>query len=129
MKPGDVYFRAGVDEDGKAYVDEWILRTIRKPYGYLVLKVKLVTWGKRSTKNGDFGWLDPIEPLFRTRFRLVDGVPAGYARSKSAAFRKALAEARVSRKKWSDDPEIVAEADIDIAALSKRLKRESPAAR
>ena len=128
MKTGDIYYRAGVDETGKTYVDEWISRTIRQPYGYLVIKLKAVTWGKRSTKNGDFGWLDPIDPLFRTRFKVVEGVPAGYARTKSAAFRKALAEARASRKKWPDDPEIVAEADAEIAALTKRLKRESSAA-
>lgn len=129
MKVGDAYFLAGVDDAGKAFADEWILRTIRGGYGFLVMKADFVTWGKRSSKTGDYGWLDPIDPLFRRRFRLEDGVPADFARSSVAAYRKALAITRARRKRYGNDVEAIAECEIDIAALAARVKRLAGRAR
>ncbi len=123
MKVGDTYFRALVDE-GKVIIDEYVLRTMRGGYGYLIDKSP-ITWGKRSKKHGDFGWLDPIPTWLRTRFKIENGVPSGFGKSKSAAIRSALADRRKRRDGWKDDPEYLAEIDQDIAVLQKRLSRAS----
>lgn len=96
MNPGDIYYEASRDhETGKVEIDEHVLRTIRGKYGYLVLKASF-TWGKRSGKTGDYGWLDPIPAWCRQKFRLESGPPKLYARSKSQALRLALADERQS---------------------------------
>ncbi|PZU95531.1 MAG: hypothetical protein DI527_00550 [Chelatococcus sp.] len=121
MKEGDVYFHAWVDE-GKVEIDEHVLRTIRGGHGFMTQR-NSVTWGKRSTKNGDYGWLDPVPMLWRTKFSIERGVPAGHCRSKSAALRSALALERARRARNREDPECLAECDRDIAALERRLAR------
>lgn len=121
MKVGDIYFSAWADE-GKVEIEEYVLRTIRGGHGFLIQR-NAETWGKRSTKNGDYGWLDPISPLWRTKFSIERGVPSGYGRSKSAAIRSALASERAARPRYKGDAEAVAECDRDIDALVKRLAR------
>jgi hypothetical protein len=94
MKVGDVYYDAGYDEEaGKIDIGEYVLRTIRGNWGYLVQKEDF-TWGKRSGKTGDYGWLDPIPAWCRHKFLVRNGAPKRFARSKAQAMRIALAKER-----------------------------------
>ena len=91
MKVGDVYYDAYYDEEAKKVdITEYRLRTIRGAWGYIV-QVESFTWGKRSGKTGDYGWLDPIPSWCRTRFLVRNGVPKKFSRSKTQALRVLLA--------------------------------------
>ena len=54
-------------DSGKCSTSVYIVRTIRGGFIYAIFKLKDVTWGKKSKKNGDFGWLDPIESIWREK--------------------------------------------------------------
>jgi len=58
-KKGQDLYSLCVDDDGKCEMDVYRVRTIRGGLVYAIL-VTSFTWGKRSKKNGDWGWLDPI---------------------------------------------------------------------
>lgn len=127
MKAGTEYFYAWFDDEaGKVVIDKKTLRTIRGGHGYLIEKVPYITWGKLSKKHGDFGWLKSIPWWMRTKFRVADGVPAGYGLTKSAAVRSALAEERkylASHKARHGADADTAETESAIAALAAKLKR------
>lgn len=83
MKEGATLYSAmAFADEGKLSVDidEWIVRTIRRPPGgkekavYLTKKIVGVTWGKRSRKNGDLGWLPntPEQEAEELRRNLAD---------------------------------------------------------
>jgi len=48
------------DDTGKVSLswEQYVVRTIRKGAAWATWKTS-VTWGKRSTKHGDFGWMIP----------------------------------------------------------------------
>lgn len=124
MKVGDAYFSAWVN-DGRVEIDERVLRTIRGEHAFFVKKIDGLTWGKRSKKTGDYGWLDPLPVWARDKVRVVDGAPRGYGKSKSAAIRLELADRRKARARHKADAEIVEEIDGEIRALERRLSRVS----
>jgi hypothetical protein len=67
IKLGKIYYHIFTDETtGKVEVVEYHVITVRGKYAYAVWK-NVFTYGKRSKKNGDFGWLRPIGPEWRTR--------------------------------------------------------------
>lgn len=69
-KVGQVLWSAAFDtETGKFEWFEYVLRTIRGGKAYATQK-NICTWGKKSSKNGDYGWLDPIAPMWRQDWRL-----------------------------------------------------------
>lgn len=73
-KIGQVLWQASFDtETGKFEWNEYILRTIRGGKAFATMKLPW-TWGKRSKKNGDFGWLDPVSPEWR-RWWLLGKMP------------------------------------------------------
>lgn len=65
------------DDKAKVEVTEWIVRSIQKRrnstsdqrYVNLAQKLDGITWGKRSRKNGDFGWLPSIPSWCLKQFR------------------------------------------------------------
>lgn len=74
-KLGQVLWQASFYDDGKFEWCEYIIRTIRGGKVYATEK-SFVTWGKKSTKHGDFGWLDPIDPMWRKMWRQNEPRPA-----------------------------------------------------
>jgi hypothetical protein len=75
MKVGQILYACYSDGDtGKVSFEEYIVRTIRKGKVYAIMKAPF-TWGKRSTKHGDVGWLDPVPAWCRQR---VDGNMCGF---------------------------------------------------
>lgn len=62
LNKGDILYRAYVhiaaDLDEKSTVEfsEWHVTTVNKN-GFFLKEKCFATWGKRSKKNGDYGWL------------------------------------------------------------------------
>ncbi|AZO67671.1 hypothetical protein [Mesorhizobium sp. M6A.T.Cr.TU.016.01.1.1] len=119
---GEFYFRAWFDDEtGKVEIDEYGLRSIIKGRAYFTVKAPF-TWGKRSTKHGDFGWLPNI-PAWARSAEGVGGVYIKvYAKTKVQALRAAIAEKRRYRKGCTL-PDVFAECDAAITAFQARLKR------
>jgi len=82
-------------------LEEWVFRTARGQKGYLIRKDSL-TWGKRSSKHGDFGFLDKnITDADRRTFRLHNDMP--YRASKSGALIALMADLRRQIKDYGID--------------------------
>ncbi|RUU99460.1 hypothetical protein EOB36_20500 [Mesorhizobium sp. M6A.T.Cr.TU.017.01.1.1] len=119
---GEFYFRVDYDEEtGKVEIDEYGLRSIIKGRAYFTAKAAF-TWGKRSTKHGDFGWLPNIPAWARSAERIGSDYIKRYAKTKAQALRAAIAERRRYRKGCTLS-DAIAECDAEIAALQARLKR------
>lgn len=86
-KPGDTLYAILHEDDGTPTVERWIVRTVRGGKATAIWKLSH-TWGKRSKKHGDFGWLDPIPAWCRRTWPLVSGnTPWGLYVSKAAAIK------------------------------------------
>lgn len=121
---GEFYFHAYFDDEGgKVEIEQYGLRSIRKGRAFFTIKLDGLTWGKRSKKAGDFGWLTRIPAWCRTSERVGSDAARRYAKTKAAAIRAALAAERAGRAYWKDDAEFLAGIDRGIAALQTRLKR------
>lgn len=104
IKRGDILYEAWINieadlnEKSKVETCEHHVRTINKNGIYLTEKVMLITWGRRSKKHGDFGWLPAIPKEYVIHFRSQEDFDrrntGRYHKSKSAAYRSVLAEAR-----------------------------------
>lgn len=123
MRPGDVYYSATADDDGKVSIDTWVLRTLRGKHGYLTLKIDGTTWMKSGFgARATWGWASSIPRWCRTKFRLEKGVPAEYARSTSQAVRIELRRLeQYGGPLYDDESEWLAKG---IPALKRRLAHE-----
>lgn len=124
MKIGTVLYELSVNEpDGSLEWAEWIVRTIRGRWCYATVKVPGLTWGKRSKRHGDFGWLDPTPPFCRRKWLAVNPLrPLG---GLSTTRRAAVVEAIATQKKYGDDSDYegITNAAV-IAKLEAALRRE-----
>lgn len=131
LKVGQVRYWACVSSDTmRVEYSEWVLRSIQTrggiKRGYWINKVKGVTWGKRSKKNGDFGFLKNIPAWLRVSMQVSEGAP--YSATKKGALAKCIAEIRSDIKRYGADADIwdegVTVADELAVALraQKRLK-------
>lgn len=75
-KIGQVLWQASFYDDGKFEWCEYVIRTIRGGKVYATEKVDGITWGKLSKKHRDYGWLDPINPMWRRMWREGEPRPA-----------------------------------------------------
>ena len=83
------------DDKAKVEVTEWIVRSIQKRrnstsaqrYVNLAQKLDGITWGKRSRKNGDFGWLPSIPSWCLQQFREGGELPFGFYTTRLAALK------------------------------------------
>lgn len=55
------------DKIGKIELFIYKISFKRQGYVYAINLINGVTWGKRSTKNGDFGWLKNIDSCFKRK--------------------------------------------------------------
>jgi len=127
LKVGDTCWSVHVSDEGKVEFWEYSLRTIRRrPHGtqqigYWFAKLPGVTWGKLSTKQGDYGWLDKNGITdFRVSKPIKDGRPFGT--TKAGTLRSEIADIRAALK-GETDPEIIAEETVRLTALLKAQKR------
>lgn len=63
-KVGQELYTVTLEPNGKAQMELWILRTIRKGRCFAVRKDQF-TWIKRSKKQGDYGWANYISEYDR----------------------------------------------------------------
>ena len=125
MKIGDEFYSYSVDDNGKVELETHVLRTIRGKYAYAIHKHEF-TWGKRSGKAGDYGWLDPIWPEWRTEWRIAGDRPTKRATSKLMAIRQAIKD----HQRWSEpddypDPTMHAKALKTLQAMETRIRNAS----
>jgi len=157
IKVGAILYRAySLVDEGKVETgfEEWVVRNIRArrnsktirgislaAHGIEVPKVVNLamkthgTWGKRSTKTGDVGWLPNIWSGFRRQFQVGTDLPIGIYTTKRAALAYELAS-QMEEAEWllgviadeTDADELVslkaeqAEVKAQIAALQRRSK-------
>lgn len=102
-KIGQILYRSDADWDtGVCELDKFMIRTIRGGFVYAIAKINGITWGKISTKSGDIGWLNPIDPVFRYR------VPFGgkfnlLHTTKLKAWKSLLEESKKSKYFYSEE--------------------------
>ena len=157
IKVGAVLYRAySLVDEGKVETgfQEWVVRNIRARRNSMKLMgISLVgrgieipkvvnlaqksfsSWGKRSTKSGDFGWLPNIPTHCRQQFRVGSDLPIGMYTTKRAALAYELAS-QIDYAEWyaeeivkeTDEGELLilrtelAEVNAQIAALQRRAK-------
>ena len=124
-------------EDGIS-IEEYIIRSIKRPArklyhwtrntpntmskeAHLVAKINDLTWGKRSSKNGDYGWLTSIPDYCRFKIDLEryekSGLPCNLSFTKSGAYHIALVDAKNTLKEYQADPS----PDDDYIKLYKKM--------
>lgn len=108
----------------KLEFSEAVFRTARGSWGYLVAK-DTFTWGKRSKKHGDFGFIDKnIQDWDRTRFLLHNDIPM--SATKVGAARALLARLRKEGAKYGldfvEDYEGEEDPEPSIAQKIKRVE-------
>ena len=108
----------------KLQLVEYHLKSIRRHKGikfaYWVWK-NPSTWGKVSTKHGDFNWFYPLNPLYREKVPLSSGRP--YSASKLGAISEELAYRRnLIKEKEFDYDGTQEELETQIKILTRRQK-------
>lgn len=127
LKQGEVSYIASIFGK-KLEVEEYVLRTVRSrnvgtvfypfmvQYGYWTLKIKDVTWGKRSAKRGDFGWLKNTPKWCRTKVSMASGRHG--SATKSGALRVLATNTRKLIVKYGEDCDY----DEEGVTLGQQLK-------
>lgn len=94
IKKGDVFYAAWLSletmqsEKCSIQIEEWIVTSSNKNGVYLTQKIERVTWGKKSTRNGDYRFLDNIDPLFKKHIKNPNDLKSeGLFKTKISAFR------------------------------------------
>lgn len=102
IKKGDIYYKAylglesSISENCSLDIEEWHVTKINAVGIYLTEKIDGVTWGKLSTKHGDFGFLPNINGAYFKKMitndvnKIIVGerlVSQGFFKTKIAAFR------------------------------------------
>lgn len=160
IKVGAVLFSAEAytDDQGRTSttVSEWVIRSIQAKRGSktklgvavpgaeappvfvnLTKKVDFLTWGKRSSKSGDYGWLSSIPAECQAQFAVGGDLPRRIYTTKRAAVLFAIADTE-ERIQWyqgtigkeTDPAELselkadLAECEAELAALKRRLKSQ-----
>ena len=95
IRKGDIFYKAWVYLDHKdpssIELDEYHVTHINKYGIYLTLK-NASTWGKKSNKKGDYGWLSNISPYYREKLESEDYKSQNFHKTKSAAYRSVMPE-------------------------------------
>lgn len=98
MKLGDEYYEAYVDPHaGTVQVDLWVITALRSGIAHACRKNQY-TWVKVSKTNGDYGWSRDMGKYDRQSFP-ESSPPADWARTKAAAYTKALPEVDAAIKR------------------------------
>lgn len=151
-----LYLASATTDDNRktsSEIEEWVVRSIRakrgsksrfgvaargtqdtEQYVNLTRKLDYVTWGKRSSKAGDYGWLKSIPDWCTKQFKVGSDLPGGIYTTHRAALVYAIAEVESDITKckgymaeetipseilgWQRD---IADYEAQLAALKRRL--------
>jgi hypothetical protein len=105
---------------------------IRTRYVYLIQRLDGVTWKKKSSKHGDYGWDHSVQDWMRSRFPVGDDLPVGMYTTKLAALRHAkffATQTRLRFVKWAKEEnksydEILVSVDKRIAIIDRAINRQ-----
>lgn len=98
MGAGDEYYEAYVDpHEGTVEVDMWVI-TARRAGVVHACRKNQFTWVKVSKTSGDYGWARNLDRVDRKSFP-AGSPPDGWARTKAAAYTKALPEVDAAIKR------------------------------
>lgn len=143
LRVGTVLYKASAEYDdhtcrARTELKEWHVTSIKRKHAgdpahtiYLVRKVDGATWGKRSTKSGDYGWLPSIGPEWRDSFTHGEYMASGYATTAARACALAIGDTqhRIRRyKAWDSEPGSIGfgvcidACLVEIDALERRRK-------
>ncbi|NCT81440.1 hypothetical protein GXB82_21980 [Pseudomonas stutzeri] len=130
---------ADFDDDDKPFtrLTELHIRTVqrrttlgsdKKLTAFAWEKIPGATWGKLSTKTGDYGWFPNADPCFRTKLVAGENFPPGVATTKLAAWQHCLksVKARLKRAKEHSYGE---DYENDVIALIALVERRISAER
>jgi len=127
-KVGDIYYRFDIDDETAKYEwDIYIVRTVRGGKATAIMK-NVCTWGKRSKKHGDFGWLPAIDQMWRKSWYFkAEGInawrvgePFGIFRTKLQAINAKIKHHKYNIKRgWIENDEKAEK----ITKILQRLKR------
>lgn len=134
-------------------IREWVVRSIRakrgsksrmghpvssfglvNQYVNIAEKLERVTWGKRSSKTGDFGWRTTIPAYYRKQFPVGANLPHGIYTTIRAAVQFELQctheMLKVCKAAAAEDREDGEEAELEaqMTALERRLAKLEQAA-
>lgn len=109
-----------------------VLRTIHTrhgiKYGYMVQHIHGVTWIKLSKKIGHWGYAKTVDPLFRTKFRIENGLP--YSATKLGALAEAIKTCRSNIESygsecilWDEEGEISLGEELEILLRAQKRMR------
>lgn len=149
IRPGTELYEAQTwtEDDGKAKseITIWVVRSIRakrgsktksgctvfygdtRPLVNLVQKIAGLTWGKRSSKKGDFGFLKSISANYRQQFVAGGDLPTGLYTTVRGAILYEISSLKRRAAYWqkripeSSDPEILAELQSDIKGYEAQI--------
>lgn len=100
-RPGEEFFEVWTNaEEGSVALQTWVVSTVRGGMVFAIRKTDY-TWVKQSKTSGDYGWATNIDAFNRTSFRLIDGPPPAWARTRGAAYTKGLPEVEAAIKRLS----------------------------
>lgn len=88
IKKGQMYYTCYLDlsayDKCTMEIEEWIITSIDKEFVYLTQKIDRITWGKISSKHGDFGFLPNVHKVYKDKI-LIDKFYDKYSKTKKAA--------------------------------------------
>lgn len=136
-----LYTTTGFVWEGKVCigVNEWVVRSIQckrgskskfgfknlypeDPAQYVNVTQRLdgITWGKLSTKTGDYGWKKSIPAEYREQFKVGADLPNGFYTTKLQAFKYALDD-ELDHIKWYESELEKTESSFDKQELELEL--------
>lgn len=107
LKKGDILYKTFLsletarDEKVTLEVEEWHVTSVNKNGVYLVQKIDRVTYGKLSSKNGDYGFFDKINPIFKDHLRDGDYKKRDYHKTKLSAYNSSMTELKRKQRELS----------------------------
>jgi len=120
IKKGFIRYEAFVDFDtARVEYDEWLVSSIQNRYGCLRVywknKIIGLTWGKRSKKHGDYGFLNNIPACCKKTTKYPELL---FSASKKGALRCCISDLRKDIKIYGKDEVVFAD---DSKTLGQRL--------
>lgn len=119
VNKGDIFYKAWLNiescqtEKSTIEIEEWVVTNFNKNGIYLTQKINRITWGKKSTKNGDFGFLENIDSIFKEHISPGE-IPLSklFFKTKVGAFRSSKP---IIEKKYKEIKKLLVKVNKEIS--------------
>lgn len=124
IKKGAIFHSLYVDNDTLQHSwSTYVVRTIRGGK-ITAIEKNSCTWGKRSKKQGDYGWLENIDDMFRETWKVGDELPHAFSTTRLGEIRKAVkSHERYVKMKFYSSQDDIKNMDKKLARLKATEKR------